>query len=95
MESISFHLVRLDGALSNLSGWEVSLPLAGVMEPDDLKEPFQPKPFYCSILCGPVWYLERILPGAFCTGCSIAVRDGSYSSVTQQCFSLIEPSEVI
>jgi len=34
----------LDGALSNLVWWEVSLPIAGGAELDDLKGPFQPKP---------------------------------------------------
>jgi len=27
---------RLDGALSTLAQWQVSLPMAGGMEPDDL-----------------------------------------------------------
>ena len=35
---------RLDGALSNLVGWEVSLSIAGGLELDDLKGPFQLKP---------------------------------------------------
>ena len=37
---------RLDGALGNLVWWELSLPTAGGLELDDLKGPFQPKPFY-------------------------------------------------
>ena len=38
----------LDGALSNLVQWAVSLPIAGGLELDDLKGTFQPKPFYDS-----------------------------------------------
>jgi len=37
--------VRLDGALSNLIWWKVSLPMAEGLEIDDLYSPFQPKPF--------------------------------------------------
>jgi len=40
---------RLDGSLSNLVYWEMSLPIAGGLELDDLKGPFQPKPFYDSM----------------------------------------------
>ena len=36
---------RLDGALSTLGWWEMSLLMAGGLEPDDLQGPFQPKPF--------------------------------------------------
>ena len=36
---------RLDGALSNLVWWKMSLLMAGGLEPDDLYGPFQPKPF--------------------------------------------------
>ena len=36
---------RLDGAVSNLVYWEVSLPIAVGLELDDLKDLFQPKPF--------------------------------------------------
>jgi len=39
---------RLDGALSNLGWWKMSLPMAGGLEPDELSGPFQPKPFYGS-----------------------------------------------
>ena len=39
---------RLDGALSNLVQRELFLPVAGELELDDLKGPFQPKPFYDS-----------------------------------------------
>jgi len=40
---------RLDGALSNLVWWKVSLPTAGDLERDDLQDPFQPKPFHDSV----------------------------------------------
>ena len=36
---------RLDGALSNLVYWEVSLPIAEGLELYDLKDPFQDKLF--------------------------------------------------
>ena len=41
--------VKLDGALSNLIWWEVSLPIAGGLELGDLKGPFQPKSIYDSV----------------------------------------------
>jgi len=37
---------RLDGALSTLGWWKMSLLMAGGLEPDDLQGPSQPKPFY-------------------------------------------------
>ena len=37
---------RLYEAVSNLVKREMSLPIAGGLELDDLKGPFQPKPFY-------------------------------------------------
>jgi len=46
---------RLDGALSNLVQWKMSLLMAGGLEPGDLSGPFQPKPFYDSMIllsCG-------------------------------------------
>jgi len=36
----------LDGALSSLVWWKMSLPVARVLELDDLCGPFQPKPFH-------------------------------------------------
>ena len=42
--SLEAFKARLDGALSNLVGWEVSLSIAGGLELDDLKGPFQLKP---------------------------------------------------
>jgi len=41
---------RLDEALSSLVYWEVSLPIVGWWELDDLKGPFQPKPFDDSVI---------------------------------------------
>ena len=41
--------VRLDGTLSSLVWREVSLPIAGALELDDLKDPFQPKTLYDSL----------------------------------------------
>jgi len=41
---------RLDGALSTLGWWKGSLPMVGGLEPDDLQGPFQPKPFYDSMI---------------------------------------------
>jgi len=43
--SLEAFKARLDGAVSNLAYREVSLPIAGRLELDDLKDPFQPKPF--------------------------------------------------
>jgi len=40
---------RLDGALSSLGWWKMSLLMAGGLEPDDLKGPFQPLPLYDSM----------------------------------------------
>jgi len=34
--SLAVFKTRLDGALSNLVWWKVSLPMAGGLEPDDL-----------------------------------------------------------
>ena len=44
--SLEIFKARLDGALSNLVEREMTLPIAGGLELDDLKGPFQPKPFY-------------------------------------------------
>jgi len=41
---------RLDGALSNLVWWKVSLPMAGGLGLDDLQGFLQPKPFYDSMI---------------------------------------------
>ena len=48
--SLEMFKARLDGALSNLVWWKVSLPIAEGLELDDLYGPFQPKPFYDSII---------------------------------------------
>jgi len=44
--SLAMFRARLDGALSNLGWWKMSLLMAGGLEPDDLHGLFQPKPFY-------------------------------------------------
>ena len=41
--------MELDGAVSNLGYWEVSLPIAGGLELGDTKGPFQPKPLFDSM----------------------------------------------
>ena len=48
--SLEAFKARLDGALSNLVYREVSLPIAGGLQLGDLKGPFQPKPFYDSVI---------------------------------------------
>jgi len=55
---------RLDGALSNLVWWKVSLPMAGELELDGLQGPFQPKPFYDSMI--PLWSLYTFRFSLFC-----------------------------
>lgn len=47
VEALSLEVLRarLDGALSILVWWEVSLPMTGGLELDDLLGPFQHKPF--------------------------------------------------
>ena len=44
--SLAVFKARLDGALSNLGWWKVSLPMAGGLEQGDLEGLFQPKLFY-------------------------------------------------
>ena len=46
--SLAGFKARLDGALSTLGWWKMSLLTAGGLEPDYLQGPFQPKPFYDS-----------------------------------------------
>jgi len=59
---------RLDRALSTLGWWEGSLPMAGGLEPDDLQGPFQPKPFYESMVKSLNWpYLLALLELEFLT----------------------------
>jgi len=48
--SLAVFKARLDGALSNLVWWKVSLPMAGGWNEMIFKIPFQPKPFYDSKL---------------------------------------------
>jgi len=40
--SLEAFKTRLDGALSNLIWWVLSLPIAGELELDDCKVPFNP-----------------------------------------------------
>jgi len=47
--SLAVFKARLDGALSNLGWWKMSLLMARGLEPDDLSGPFQPLPFYDSL----------------------------------------------
>jgi len=44
--SLAVFKARLDGALSTLGWWKMSLLMAGRLEPDDLSGPFQPLPFH-------------------------------------------------
>jgi len=58
--SLAGFKARLDGALSTLVWWKMSLLMAGGLEPGDLQGPFQPKPCYDSIIYrgserGEVW----------------------------------------
>ena len=48
--SLDTFKARLGRTLSNLVLWVVSLPIAGGSELGDLKDPFQPKPFYDSMI---------------------------------------------
>jgi len=48
--SLAGFKARLDGALSTLGWWKLSLLMAGGLEPDELSGPFQPKPSYDSMV---------------------------------------------
>jgi len=48
--SLAVFRARLDGALSTLGWWKMSLLMAEGLEPDDLQGPFQPKSFYDSVI---------------------------------------------
>jgi len=48
--SLTVFKARLDGALSTLGWWKMSLFMARGLEPDDLRGPFQPKPFCDSMI---------------------------------------------
>jgi len=48
--SLEAFKARLDGTLSNLIWWEVSLPIGGSLELDEINCPFQPKLFYDSMI---------------------------------------------
>ena len=47
--SLEAFKARLDGALGSLSWYVATVPMAGGLEPDDLKGSF--KPFYDSMKC--------------------------------------------
>jgi len=57
--SLEMFKARLDGALSTLGWWKMSLLMAGGLEPDDLQGPFQPNPFYDSTSLSPC-SLQRV-----------------------------------
>jgi len=48
--SLAGFKARLDGALSTLGWWKMSLLMAGGLEPDELWGPSQAKPFYDSMI---------------------------------------------
>jgi len=48
--SLAVLKARLDGSLSNLVWWKMSLLMAGVLELDDLQGPVQHLPFYDSVI---------------------------------------------
>ena len=48
--SLETFKARLDVALGSLVWWLATLPVAGGLEPDDLYGPFQPRPFYDSMI---------------------------------------------
>ena len=48
--SLAVLKARVDGALSNLGWWKMSLLMAGGLEPEELSGPFQPKPSYDSMI---------------------------------------------
>jgi len=60
--SLAVLKARVDGALSNLVWWKMSLLMAGGLEPDDLQGPFQPKPFYDSMI---LWLLLVLYTSAY------------------------------
>jgi len=56
--SLAGFKARLDGALSTLGWWKMSLLMAGGLEPDDLEGPFQPKPFHDSMILNHILKLK-------------------------------------
>ena len=58
--SLAVFKARLDGALSNLVWWKMSLLMAGGLEPDDLWGLFQPVPFYGSMILWPSQSVEMV-----------------------------------
>jgi len=51
----SWHKARLDEALSNLVWREMSVPIEGKLELNDLKGPFKPKPFCDCYFSAAMW----------------------------------------
>ena len=66
---------RLDGALSNLVQREVSLSIATELELEDLKGPFQPKPFYNSTNCTLPSFISQALWGSVLCLSMLALPD--------------------
>ena len=50
LPSLAVFKARLNGALSNLVWWKMSLSMAGRLKLDDVSGPFQPKPFCDSVI---------------------------------------------
>ena len=48
--SLEAFKARLDVALGSLVCWLATLPIAGGLEPDEHCGPFQPRPFYDSLI---------------------------------------------
>jgi len=60
--SLEVFMARLDAALGSLVWWLATLHIAGGLKLDDHCGPFQPRPFYDSILClyALVYHFERL-----------------------------------
>ena len=80
---------RLDVALGSLVWWLVTLHIAGGLKLDDRCGPFQPRPFYDSVIsCPDIFSFHfseygSFTPFVFCssffhTECNTAFRSGSY-----------------
>ena len=59
--SLEAFKARLHGAENNLVYWELSLPIAGGLELNDFKGPFQPNPFYDSTILNIPYFKYGIL----------------------------------
>ena len=67
--SLAGFKARLDGALSTLVWWNISLLMAGGLGPDDLQGPFRPKPFYGSMIRCSVVVILRACRGLQLLAC--------------------------